>query len=212
MRSQHILTIVARRIPVGKASWFASADNFRGGWEGWLQAEIAHAFYEDRAATEITREQPYPSGLGAGHHRYLAYNPANGMVATAAHPAARCDFYVRRPAVFGPADESYLELKCISPSAMNAVDDAWNRFRADVTKIDALRARNQNLVCTALLATWGTFNPIHVRGDAPTLRWCWAGNRTAYVVDFRAGQPVVSTLANVATGGDERLFIVAVSV
>jgi hypothetical protein len=197
-------------LPFAKASVFANNPNFSGGWEGWLQAEIGYAIYGANISSLIRREVKYPDGAAA-YLNYVAGPPPVATPGAAAGAAARCVFYLHRPAgpAGGGADETYIELKCINPTVANPINDAWNRFDNDVVKIGALRAANGTLVCQALLATFGTFTPIDVAAAAP-LSIYWGGTRSAYILDTGSGN--VTTLQTVTTGGVPRLFIVAVSV
>ncbi|QCO14706.1 hypothetical protein D3869_05415 [Azospirillum brasilense] len=213
MRCQQLLNTIQGCIANGttngaRAAVFGQNANIRGGWEVWLQLEIAHGFLTIGGNWTCDREWPYPStNAGAPFLTYAAAGPAWG---TTANPvaAARADFYLRRAAI--PADDVYIELKCINPTHATPLQDAWNRFNADVVKQQTLRGGNAGLNYVSLLASFGTFQAGDVAGPNPALGWYWGGGRSAYVYDMVNNQ--VSTLANVAQGGAPRLFLVAVSV
>ncbi|MCB8836507.1 hypothetical protein [Aurantimonas sp. VKM B-3413] len=214
MRVQPFLTTILqayqdnpRYIDLDKASYFASTVQLRGGWEVWLQLEIASVFMQaSQGSQTCDREYPYPAQGGG----YLAYNAANGAVTVVpnANAASRCDFFLHRTA--GMADDTYLELKCILAAGPDPLNNAWNRFHADVAKQQALQNANGGLNCISLLATFGTFTDPQVKGPSPSLGYFWSGGRTAYVIDL--ANLAVTTLANVATGGAARFFLVGVSV
>ncbi|MDQ2104619.1 hypothetical protein [Azospirillum isscasi] len=212
MRCQQLLNTIQGCINNGttngpRATVFAQNANIRGGWEVWLQLEIAHGFLTVAGNWTCERERPYPStNAGNPYLTYAAGGPAWG-VTNNINAAARADFYLHRNA--GVADDAYIELKCISPTNANPIQDAWNRFQADIVKQQTLRGGNAGLNCISVLATFGTFQAADVAGANPDLGWFWAGGRTAYVYDVANNQ--VSTLQNVAQGGAPRLFLVAVS-
>ena len=214
MRCQQFLNTIQGCVANGtingpRAAVLAQNPNIRGGWEGWLQAEIAHGFLNIAGNWTCDREWPYPSTNAA--NPYLTYTTAGGPawgVSNNANAAARADFYLRRNV--GVADDAYIELKCILPAHVTPIQDAWNRFNADVVKQQTLRVGNPGLNYVSLLAIFGTFQAADVAGPNPNLGWYWAGGRTAYAYDVANNQ--VTTLANVAQGGVPRLFIVAVSV
>jgi hypothetical protein len=215
MRAQQLLGYL-KNLPLNKTDEFAHNINFSGGWEAWLQAEIGYAVYSADTSSLIRREVRYPDGAGA----YLRYGTPPGAAAGAAPVAtagaapanaARCDFYLQRPAGIGggAADETYIELKCINPTVGNPINDGWNRFEDDVVKLGALKGINGTLVGYAILATFGNFTPPDLAAAAPLSQY-WSGTRSAYVLDTISNN--VTPLKDVATGGVFRLFIVAVSV
>lgn len=215
MRCQQLLTTIEDAFNHGyinleRASVFARNDRIRGGWEVWLQLEIAHAFLHADGNWTCEREQPYPST--SQRRQFLTYSAVAGVAGTATkrNAAARADFFLHRTQ--GMADEAYIELKCINATRNNAVLNAWGRFEADVVKQQILTASNGNLNCISVLATFGTFN----QADINSLAWFMQGGRRAYVYDVFNNNynqnSRVTTLANVATGGLDRLFLVAVSV
>ncbi|CAO3373066.1 hypothetical protein [Azospirillum argentinense] len=213
MRCQQLLTTIQGCIANGttngaRAAVFAQNVNIRGGWEVWLQLEIAHGFLNIAGNWTCDREWPYPSTNAAAP--FLTYTAAGPAWGTTANPvaAARADFYLRR--TVGMADDVYIELKCINPTHATPLQDAWNRFHGDVVKQQTLRGGNAGLNYVSILATFGAFQAADVAGPNPNLGWYWAGGRTAYAYDVANNQ--ITTLANVAQGGAPRLFLVAVSV
>lgn len=217
MRAQNFLNTLlaahganAANLNLARAATLAQNANLRGGWEVWLQVEIAQCLMTYQANWACVREAPYPSFNNA-LNPYLTYGAGVGAGVTAnANAAARCDFFLRRAVPNAIADDTYLELKVISAAAANPLNDAWGRFAADINKQAALAGLNNTLNCISLLATFGTFNPGDVAGPNPSLAWCWAGGRSAYVFD--PTNAAVTTLQNVSQGGGNRLFLVAVSV
>ncbi|WP_454018843.1 hypothetical protein [Azospirillum sp. Marseille-Q6669] len=217
MRCQQLLNTIQAEFNNGninlqRADVFAQNANIRGGWEVWLQLEIAHGFLNIPGNWTCEREQPYPSTNGGNPFlSYTAVGPAWGVSANR-RAAARADFYLCRNA--GIADDVYIELKCINQTHANPIHDAWGRFEADIIKQQTLRLGNAGLNYVSMLATFGIFQQADVGGGNPTLGWFWAGGRTAYVYDVFNNQVnnQVTTLANVAQGGAPRLFLVAVSV
>lgn len=189
-----------------KATYFSTNPNFHGGWEVWLQSEIGYAFSTLGPETRIlTREVPYPNRTGTNN--FLGYNAVTHTVTVGvlANAAAKTDFLLQRiPG--GLLDQTYVELKCLL--AGTGLDDAWNRYRADVTKTRALKAANQDLNCIALLATFGTFDNI----QRNLLSSEFQG---AFVLDFRnlaGGSPRKSSVAQVDLGGAAGFFLVGFGV
>lgn len=94
-------------IDLEKVMRFATMDSFRGGWEGWLQVEIADSF---REAYDFEREIYYP---GCGE---------------------RADFRisdkVRERGT--PPRQLYVELKCMTVTEKYHV---WRRFSEDMNKV-----------------------------------------------------------------------------
>lgn len=205
MRSQAFFNALSPVLALDlvKAEYFATDPNFYGGWEIWLQCNIGYAFTLTPGVNVMAREVCYPSGAGNGPP-YLSYNAAaNPQVAVVANAnaAARADFLISRPAGLG--DTTYVELKC--RTSQETIAAAWTRFWNDVNKVNALAQFNPILNCIAMLATWGTFSAQDIQNLAAI------GN--ARVLDFSTGNgnaPIHTTLANVAQGGVNRLFLVSV--
>ena len=205
MRTQQILTVLQNdlNLDLAKTEHFETNANFRGGWEVWMQCEMAMAFFNNATSQSFEREYPYPSG--DIELPYLKYDPDFEPAAWAvANQSARADFKIER--IQGMADTTFLELKCLKSTENTS--DAWDRFRSDVTKMSALHEANNELNCVALLATWGTFSA----EDLESLSWCWAGDLTARVLDYSQNPPLQTTLQNVAQDGNNRQFIVGVGV
>lgn len=208
MRAQNFLQTILdgyninQSINLPRAATLAQSQSIRGGWEVWLQLEIAHCFLQSVGNWLCERERAYPATQA---NTYLT--PAGGLTNTL-NSAAKCDFYLRRTQ--GISDDTHVELKCISQTSANPIADAWNRFGQDVLKQQTLKGANATLNGISVLATFGTFQQADVAGPNPALGWCWAGNRSAYALDPANNR--VSTLQNVMQGGGARLFLVAVSV
>jgi len=202
MRTQQIMTVLQDSLDLDlvRTEHFETNAHFRGGWEVWLQCEIAMAFFNNATSQSFEREVPYPSGNAL--LPYLSYNNATHAVAEVANPSARADFKVERLA--GAADTTFLELKC--QKSTETVGQAWSRLEDDVYKIDALAAANNTLNCTALLASWGIFTAEEMRN----LNWCWT-NRSSYVLDYSQNPPLLTSLQNVALDGNDRQFIIGIS-
>lgn len=208
MRTQQILNVLSANLNLNitKTAYFSTNGNFRGGWEAWLQANIAYAFQQANQYNRFTREEPYPSS--SNNYNYLTYQDGNIPQSDNTNngaAAARADFLIQRTQ--GIIDPTYLELKCYKST--ENLGQAWDRFKDDCTKINTLYGENDTLNCAALLATYGTFSQNAVKG----LDWYWGGDRTARVLDYSPGlgqAPLQTTLANVATGGNDRQFIVCV--
>lgn len=148
MRSEQLLKALKENISAesfARARWFSSKVEFKGGWEVWLQAEIAYALGTSDIRRKFTREKPYPG------------DPLQ----------RKCDFYVERDGNVSK-DETYLELKCINSGVDNPFENARNRFFADVVKITNVQ-NSLRLLCTAVLATWGVFKDEEVERWAETI-------------------------------------------
>jgi hypothetical protein len=148
MRAEPFLRWLATHYDTARAESIASTVRFKGGWEGWLQVEIARKFLDVNGAQVCAREVPYPSGQNG------QYVTPDGGLTNDLRFAARADFYLRRKG--SSVDETYLELKCTNQYADDPVDDAWKRFHKDVAKIINVQNTNKSLNCIALLAYWGT--------------------------------------------------------
>lgn len=200
MRAQPFLQFLrANYVNWPTAAALSNNSNIRGGWEGWLQVEIARTFVNLGGGRICEREVQYPSGHDAPN-QYIRSNL--GVYQAGPAPGIRCDFYLHHPEG-GQQDDTYLELKCIIPIAFHpaAVDDAWFRFRGDITKIRNISDVNNSINGIAVLASFGQFN-------APLPHFPFGVN--AYVWD--PGNNVVRTMNNVIQGGPDRFFIIAASV
>jgi hypothetical protein len=222
MRAQPFLQWLSMNYNPAVAQAVAGAPQFRGGWEGWLQVEIARTFLAQGGNAVCEREMPYPDGNGA----YVSYVPATGQAApgAAGNGAARCDFYLQRNA--GILDQTYLELKCSNSLAPQPATDAWARFDNDITKITAVAGVNNLLNCIALLGVWGIIDPNNNANqggpNGHPLNWYWQGGRSAYIWDTslvpnpQNPAAVVTTLQAAQQGvqnvlQNNRLLIIAVS-
>ncbi len=201
MRAQTFLRFLNDNYDHRRAANLATNTNIRGGWEIWLQVEIAYTFVNIGGSRACAREIPYPSGNN--NNRYISYdsrrmqNPAR--LEQNGNSAARCDFYLSRRLQNdrGIADDTYVELKCINPNTNNPLDDAWNRFYSDINKIQAISGVNNQINGVALLATYGTFAILP--GDT----------RNKYVWD--PTNNAVTRMTDVNRGNQRRFFIVAAS-
>jgi hypothetical protein len=115
-----------------------------GGWEGWMQVEIALALAGTVA--RWFREEPYRNQF----NQYLSYNRELGIaeVQEVGRSAARCDFYTEPHIGF---DITYFELKCYNPNAIgNSTEDSWSRVLYDLKKAIALWKMDStiNIICT----------------------------------------------------------------
>ncbi|MGH6870890.1 MAG: hypothetical protein ACREHE_05220 [Rhizomicrobium sp.] len=223
MRSQAFLQSLAVNYNPANAQFVAGTPAFRGGWEGWLQVEIARTFIAAQVNNVCEREMRYPDGQGT----YVSYNPINGAQGGAnGAQAARADFFLQRPVAIGVQDQTFLELKCSNALAGNPVQDAWARFDADIAKITAIMGVNNVLNCIALLAYWGILDPNNNANqggpNGHPLNWYWANNRQSYIWDtslainpqnppavvttLQAGQAAVQNVVQIP-----RLLIIATS-
>lgn len=201
MRAQPFLQFLQNNYNPAQAANLANNVNVRGGWEVWLQIEIALTFVNQGGNRICDREAPYPSGLG-GVNPWIGNNPVPPPpYIPVPNPGIRCDFHLHHPAGVGLQDDTYVELKCINPNVANPLIDAWNRFGNDINKIQNVAVINPNLNGIAVLATYGQFN-------APLPPF--AGGVYAYVWD--PANNAVTTMNNVTQGGANRFFMVAASV
>lgn len=200
MRAQSFLQFLSANYNPAQAANLAQNVDIRGGWEVWLQIEIALTFVNQGGNRVCDREAYYPSGQLP--NRWIGNNPAAPPEYIAvANPGIRCDFHLHRPAGGGLQDDTYVELKCINPNAVNPLNDAWLRYSNDINKIRDIAVVNPNLPGIAVLATYGHFNaplPMFLAGVS------------AYVWD--PTNNLVTTMNNVTQGGPDRFFMVAASV
>jgi len=177
MRVQPYLNWLSENYDTARASAIAQQTNFKGGWEGWLQVEIAMTFLEKNEAQTCTREVPYPApAFGQSSGQYIT---KDGTYTDNANAAARADFMLQRTG--GSVDETYVELKCSNfKEGGNAVSDAWKRFFDDVQKITNVQAANKSLNCIATVCYYGSL-PLATDGTNVTL----AGLPAAWYSDKR---------------------------
>jgi hypothetical protein len=203
MRAQQFLIFLQQNYAGWqRAAGLANNQNIQGGWEAWLQVEIALTVVQANNQLVCQREAPYLTGnLDSPFIGYTGGpNPLARAVANQ-NNAARCDFYLYRPDGVSIQDNTYVELKCINPNSFAPLDDAWNRFRNDITKIKTISNVNQALPGIALLATFGTFNAPLPLFPAGVSAYVWDPNNNN-----------VSTMADVIQDGNARFFLVAASV
>jgi len=213
VRSQSFLNTINDRMDFNlqRVEYFMTNANFRGGWEGWLQANIGHAFSLADPNNIMTRELPYSSENRLSP--YLQYDSANNVVADVGNAAmaTRADFCISREQ--GIKDTTYFELKCKLSSEMQA--EQWNRFASDINKLTSI---NDHLVqslgrpapynCIAILATHGVFQQL----DINNIRALWEHGRSAYVLDYRQTKANrLTNLSGVRLGGQDGFFLVAVA-
>ncbi|GGX80977.1 hypothetical protein [Vogesella alkaliphila] len=208
MRAQPFLIQLAQHYLPERAANLAKCAQLKGGWEGWLQVEIASLFLSNDWMQGCEREVPYPAPPNSDY-RYLAYAAGvqNARQTNDYRSAARCDFVLERNSK-ERVDSTHFELKVIRPNTDNPLADAWGRFYADVDKIMALTKANPTINGIALLATYGTFTQADMGSEG--LQFFWTGNRLSYAWDTKLG--TVSRLDQVSMGGDPRLFVVATSI
>jgi hypothetical protein len=229
MRLQNFMQWLSESYDPSTAIEVAGNPDFRGGWEGWMQVEIARTFL-GHPSRVCEREFPYPDG-GAGYPpTYLSYNRGNNTAAKGAdgRNAARCDFLLQynNEEGIGVADQTFIEIKCSNAQARYPEQDAWHRFNADINKISALKGVYGGFSTFALLCVWGT---LETDNDTPlgnpdghTIDWYYAGNRNAYIWDTKSAtdqprrdrgvenlQSAVQRLGHRAQGN--RLLIIGVS-
>ena len=113
MRSQQFFERLNQFGDFRKATVFASEQVVNGGWEVWMQVEIAYAFSQtltdvDRFVFE--REKTYPD------------------------EDKRCDFYMGINGAAGDLDPTYMELKCINPFDLEPSKSAIVRYLVDIKK------------------------------------------------------------------------------
>lgn len=149
MRAQPFLQVLSCFYNTSVAEEVSQLSDFRGGWETWLQVEIARTFIKKYNAQLCIRELPYPS---ATKGKYLN---SNGQTVTDVRSAARTDFFMQRPSGFS-TDDTYIELKCTNNASDYPVSDAWTRFQSDIGKISTMQKANSSLNCIATLAYHGT--------------------------------------------------------
>ena len=135
MRSQAFLDRMSN-YNFGKAKAIANWHDLRGGWEVWMQVEIAAHMSTFQGFQRLEREVPYPAP------------PAQG--------GERCDFKIVMTERL-QTDDTYIELKCINPNTANPLADIDRRFRDDFAKIERLRSANYS--CFALCAVYGRLGP-----------------------------------------------------
>lgn len=133
MRGRTFLELVSQYPRLADMRELASQKVVEGGWEVWLQVELARHIKRCREGNHLfVREQRYPQiqrmprnqeeqELLAGTNKY-------------------CDFYaaIDRGRA-GLYDETYIELKCINPCDPNPCASALRRFGDDINKVKELR-------------------------------------------------------------------------
>lgn len=179
----------------------ANNPNITGGWEVWLQVEIALAFLNPNVRRICTREQQYPSGNPAAPN--ITYNPAAvPPVGATAAAGARCDFLTQRGGGgVGQTDDTYVELKCINASqGAGAAANAMQRFNDDIDKLRRIHAFNNQIQGIALLATHDAPNNINIPFGVQAFVW-----------DPTTQAPVVN-VGNAPNGVGARFLLIAASV
>jgi len=196
MRTQPFFNYLSSHLAfdLAKINYFATNVGFAGGWEGWLQCEIAAALRTD-VPFRIEREKRYES-----KGRMMQYDSKTSTAAFTndARNAARADFFIETTSGH---DQTHFELKCIY--AYGGPADAWKRFGDDVKKIQTLSKLDSTLNAIAILGTFGVFRQQDMQGISEIVNL-----NTSYVIDFGQTPPNVTPLANVAKDGVERFFIV----
>lgn len=202
MRTQAFLENLGGHYQANEAQKLASLPGIHGGWEVWLQIEIAKTFIAIDNTVSFYREQPFSNQFNI-NAPWIAYNNQTKIASYTANrnSASKSDFFMTHA---GGRDNTYLELKCINPNANNPVNDAWSRYRNDIDKITGITRLDQSINGIALLATYGTFPSIPI----------FSPNSSVYVWDPYEGNGIngVSKMTDVKLNGNPRLFLVGCSV
>ena len=195
MRTQEFITHIANKYNPTEAQKLAHQPGIDGGWEVWLQVEIARIFRDIELNTLFTREKKYETPRG-----YISYNRNGTATYTNNYKkGAKCDFHLTRN---NGTDETHLELKCINPNNGNPEADAWNRYQQDVDKIKAIRELTGFTLGISLLAYYGTFNKIPELFDH--------GNINSFIWDpFASNRVTIGR--EVQLGGSPRFFLLGCS-
>jgi hypothetical protein len=117
-----------------RAAELSTSNNISGGWEVWLQVELAMHLRDKTDLHNVTviRECPYPGSR------------------------LRCDFFFS----YGDRrDPTYVELKCQLPGSDDPIPEALSRFKEDIGK---QRSFLPTTVGFCLLATRGPWEPEHI--------------------------------------------------
>lgn len=94
-----------------KVITLATEKNIKGGWEGWLQVELAMHLFLMGGSFEIAREEKYINS------------------------ERRSDFYISYK---GKKDPTYIELKCINPwNGVGAQNSVLTQYAEDIGKARA---------------------------------------------------------------------------
>lgn len=110
-----------KQLDYGKIYELATKGDVNGGWEIWLQVEIASCLtkkFQGRIY-HTKREIPYEDGSGR-----------------------KCDFVIWYEYIGDSSGEqhdvSYIELKCINPCVVSPQTDALYRYHEDIIKADSI--------------------------------------------------------------------------
>ncbi|TWA71298.1 hypothetical protein FBZ82_103272 [Azospirillum brasilense] len=212
MRCQQFLETIKKCFDKGlidyaKFEEFSTSKAITGGWEVWLQLEIAYGFLkistDEGYGFTCVREEVYPyTAMG----QYI-----NRAGVTLDRRSAACsDFFLRKTGLLY-GDDTYVELKCINQSHVDPLGNAWRRFDNDIQKQTDLFRHNPNLNCISVLVARGHFPENAVRGEHPALARYWEnGKRVAYIYDLELQS--VTKLEDVDLNRKNRPFFIAVSV
>lgn len=124
-----------------RACYLASAQGIAGGWEVWLQVELA-LFLKDKMGEDninFERERIYREfGIDSNQ---------------------RCDFLISYGgAGTGGYDNTFIELKCQNPYGKpNPLTDALKRFQSDIEKV---RAIPEHPIIACMLVCYGTIDKV----------------------------------------------------
>ena len=203
MRTQAFLENLGARYNANEAQRLSSLPGIHGGWEVWLQIEIAKTFMNIDSTVSFYREYPY-SNQAHANAPWISYNRATKRASytSSRKSASKCDFFMVHS---GGRDQTYLELKCINPNKVSGPNaDAWKRYNDDMDKIVGVTNLDPNINGIALLATYGTFPSIPI----------FPPNMNVYIWDpyEGIGKHGVSSLKNVKLNGNPRFFLVGCAV
>jgi hypothetical protein len=212
MRSEPFLRFLNLHLKLDRAriEYFMTNPGFKGGWEGWLQGNIGYDLAVAEPTIVLKREVPYRDLHDAQYIRYAkpaAGGPKVGSLTFNGNQAACADFIIQRTA--DSDDTTHLELKC--KYSLDTAGQEWGRLRADILKIEAISSFNPTLNPIALLFTFTTFSA----DDFDEIDDLWEGKRTAWAMDFGTSvgaKPLCTKLEDVAKGGADRPFLIAVSI
>lgn len=162
----------------------------RGGWEVWLQVELAKHLLgiEELNNIQIEREVKYPSNLG------------------------RCDLFISYNEGY---DQTYIELKCQNVSAYNPVKDVFGRFQNDIAKQKSLSNTNIAGFCLAVVRC--KFNAM--ASAIGGIKTVIGASSSAYLLDLethttfnlKENYSALTALAKDSSNTDDFTFLLAVS-
>lgn len=210
MNSQAFLSLLQSEYDFTRANSILSETNLKNCWKQWLTAELVHMFNQlschSGEQSFITQtDVHYPALIKTDKDpAYLSYQ--TGKPATAVSEkrhGSRCDFSVTQG-----NKTLYCEIRGANKTLF-AKNKDLGKFSADIERIEALKAANNELNIFSIFVFYGALSGKEIEAFKPMDN----STRTSYVLDSGlTGSTSIARLSHMDRNGDDRVCVAVFSV